>query len=83
MPITICDGPTENVIKPAAHYAEIATASRAMGMDIANDDYEEIDTLRESNSVWMTTLANDASSPIDLLVAGYLPRGAYTESLLN
>jgi hypothetical protein len=83
MPITICDGPTENVIKPAAHYAEIAAASRAMGMDIANDDYEEIDTLRESNSVWMTTPANDAGGHIDLLVAGYLPHSAYRESLVN
>jgi len=82
MPITICDGPTENVIKPAAHYAEIAAASRAMGMDIANDDYEEIDTLRESNSVW-TTLASDASSA-DFLVAGYLLHGAtYKEALVN
>ena len=85
MRLTICDGPTENVIKPARHYADIAAACRAMGMDIADDDYETIDTLRESNSMWTTTPANDASSPIDFLVAGYLPHagGAYRESLAN
>jgi len=84
MTITICDGPAENVVKPAPYYAEIAVACRAMGMDIANDDYEKIDTLLESNSVW-TTLANDASRSIDFLVAGYLPYdGAkYKESLAN
>ena len=79
MPITICDGPAENVIKPAAHYAEIAAASRAMGMDIANDDYEQIDTLRESNSVWTT---NDAR-PIDFLVEGYLRHKTYEQYATN
>jgi hypothetical protein len=70
------------MVKPAPYYAEIAVACRAMGMDIANDDYEKIDTLRESNSVW-TTLASDASSA-DFLVAGYLPHGAtHEEALMN
>jgi hypothetical protein len=82
MKIQILDGRVEDVFKPASHYAEIAVACRAMGMDIANDDYEKIDTLLESNSVW-TTLATDAE-PSDLLVAGYLPHGAtYKESVAN
>lgn len=74
------------MVKPAPYYAEIAVACRAMGMDIANDDYEKIDSLRESNSVWLTTPSNDASSSIDFLVAGYLPHddgAAYRESLAN
>ena len=61
-----------DVVKPSPRYAEIAVACRAIGMDIANDDYERIDTLVESNSMWTTT-ANDADSSIDFLVAGYLP----------
>jgi len=84
MTITICDGPAENLVKPATYYAEIALACRAMGMDIANDDYEKIDTLRESNSVW-AALASDASGSIDFLVAGYLPNdgATYKEALAN
>ena len=80
MTITIANGRVEDTFKPASHYAEIAAACRAMGMDIANDDYEKIDTLLESNSVW-ATLASDAST--DLLVAGYLPQSAAHNALAN
>jgi hypothetical protein len=82
----ILDGRVEDLLKPAPHYAEVAMACRAMGMDIANDDYERIDTLLESNSVWATSYTKDASNSIDLLAAGYLPLpvGArYEESLAN
>ena len=72
--MTIVNGRVEDTFKPASHYAEIAMACRAMGMDIANDDYEKIDNLLESNSVWVT-LAKDTASA-DFLVAGYLPSGA-------
>ena len=77
-------GPAEDFPKPSARYAEIAVACRAMGMDIANDDYERIDTLVESNSMW-TTAANDAGVSIDLLVAGYLPHNGttYNGSIAN
>lgn len=82
MTFTTVDGRVGDVVKPAARYADIAVACRAMGMDIANDDYEKIDTLLESNSMW-TTLANDAGST-DFLVAGYLPHGAtHKEALAN
>ena len=80
MTLTIVNGRVEDTLKPAAHYGEIAAACRAMGMDIANDDYEKIDTLLESNSVW-ATLASDAST--DLLVAGYLPKNAAHSALAN
>ena len=45
-----------------------------MGMDIGNDDYEELDAILENNSLW-TTLAKD-TEPADFLAAGYLPNGA-------
>jgi len=51
MTITIVNGGVKDVFRPASHDAEIAVACRAMGMDVANDDYEKIDTLLESNSV--------------------------------
>jgi hypothetical protein len=78
----IFEGRVEDTFKPAPHYAEIAVACRAMDMNIANDDYEKIDTLLESNSVW-TRLASDAGST-DFLVDGFLPHGAtYNGPLAN
>jgi hypothetical protein len=74
MALTIVNGRVEDTFKPSPHYAEIAVACRAMGMDVANDDYERIDTLLESNSVW-ATLGKD-TAPDDFLVAGYCPNGA-------
>jgi hypothetical protein len=74
MTMTIVNGRVEDLVRPAGHYADIAVACRAMGVDIANDDYEKIDTLLESNSVW-ATLAED-TTPTDFLVAGYLPNSA-------
>ncbi len=79
MTLTIVNGRAEDTIKPASHYAEIAAACRTMGMDIADDDYEKIDTLLESNSVW-ATLPSDTST--DLLVAGYLPHSAASRQAL-
>jgi hypothetical protein len=73
MTVTIISGRAEDMFKPAAHYAEIAAACRAMGMDISNDDYEQIDALLESNSVWATV---PSDPEMDLLVAGYPPHGA-------
>jgi len=83
MTITIVNGRVEDTVKPAAHYAEIAAACRAVGMDIANDDYEKIDAIFENNSVW-ATLAKDTETA-DFLVAGYLPNGAtyVREALVN
>lgn len=79
--MTLIDGRVADTFKPAPHYAEVAVACRTMGMDIANDDYEKIDTLLESNSVW-ATLPSDA--PTDLLLAGYSPHGAtYRQALAN
>lgn len=81
MTLTIVNGRVEDAIKPAAHYAEIAVACRAMGMDIANGDYEKIDALLESNSVWATL---PSAAPTDLLLAGYSPHGAtYRQALAN
>jgi len=81
MTLTIVNGRVEDTFKPASRYAEIAVACCAMGMDIANDDYEKIDTLLETNSVW-ATLPSDTST--DLLVAGYLPQSAaYGQALAN
>jgi hypothetical protein len=71
-----------DVIKPSPRYAEIAQACRAMGMDVADNDYERIDTLVESNSIWTTAARTDNS--IDFLVAGYLPHSAsYNGSIAN
>jgi hypothetical protein len=83
MTLTIIDGRVEDTFKPASRYAEIAVACRAMGIDIANDDYEKIDAMLESNSVW-ATLEKD-TAPDDFLVAGYLPNGAtyHREALVN
>jgi hypothetical protein len=70
MTVTIINGRAEDRFKPAPHYAEVAAACRAMGMDISNDDYEQIDAMLESNSMW-AALPNDPAD--DLLVAGYTP----------
>lgn len=85
MKIIYVTGRVEDVVKPSSRYAEIAVVCRAMGMDIADDDYERIDTLVESNSLWTTALANNAESSIDFLVAGYLPHdgASYKESIAN
>jgi hypothetical protein len=76
MKLTYVTGRVEDVVKPSPRYAEVAMACSEMGMDIANDDYERIDTLLESNSMWTTTPAKDASGSIDFLVEGYLPHGS-------
>jgi hypothetical protein len=83
MTLTIIDGRVEDTFKPAPRYAEIVVTCRAMGMDIANDDYEKIDAMLESNSIW-TCAARD-TAPDDFLVAGYLPNGAayHREALVN
>jgi len=44
--------------KPSPRYAATAVVCRAMGMNIADDDYERIDSLPESNSVWTATLSS-------------------------
>ena len=80
MTLTIVNGRVEDTLKPASHYAEIAATCRTMGMDIADDDYETIDTLLETNSVW-ATLPTDTSP--DLLIAGYLPSAASRHALAN
>ena len=80
MTMTIVNGRVEDTFKPALHYAEIAVACRAMGMDISNDDYEKIDTLLESNSMW-ASLPSDTSA--DLLLAGHLPHSAAYSALAN
>ena len=78
--MTLTNGRVEDTFKPASHYAEIAAACRTMGTDIADDDYEKIDTLLERNSVW-ATLASDTST--DLLLAGHLPHSAAHSALAN
>jgi len=80
MTLTIVNERVEDTFKPASRYAEIAVACRAMGMDIADGDYEKIDTLLETNSVWATP----SNTSTDLLVAGYLPHSAtYKQALAN
>jgi len=51
-------GRVEDVVKPSPRYAATAVVCRAMGMNIADDDYERIDSLPESNSVWAATLSS-------------------------
>ena len=81
MTITIVDGCAEDTFRPAGRYAEIAQASRAMGLKIADDDYEKIDAMLESNSTW-TVFPRDTAA--DLLVAGYSPSDAmYTQAIAN
>jgi hypothetical protein len=43
-------GPTQNLFKPHPRYAEAAKAARALGMDVADDDYEKIDAMVENES---------------------------------
>jgi hypothetical protein len=62
MQLLIVDGCAERIVKPAGRYAEIAAASRAMGFNIEDHDYEKIDALLEG-----------PSDPSDTLINGYLP----------
>jgi len=55
-------GRVEDAVTPSPRYAEQAAACRAIGMNIADDDYERIDTLHESNSVWTATLSNSLAN---------------------
>jgi hypothetical protein len=48
----------EDVMKPSPRYAEVAATCRAMGLNIADNDYERIDDLPESNSVWTAALSS-------------------------
>jgi hypothetical protein len=41
----IIDGRVEDVFPPSPHYAKVAAACRATGMNFADDDYEKIDNL--------------------------------------
>jgi hypothetical protein len=50
----IIDGRVEDVVKPSPRYAEAAAACREMDMDIADDDYERIDSLLED--MWVSPL---------------------------
>jgi len=68
-------GPVSQLPKPLSCYAEIAAASRAMGLDIADTDYERIDALLEGSGSPKTTLeSHQFANPGDALVAGFLPR---------
>jgi hypothetical protein len=60
---------------PAQYYSEIAAASRAMGMDIKDDDYDKINALLDSK-------CEDADDA-DLLVDGFLPMPPNGELLVN
>ena len=69
--------------EPLPYYAEIAAASRAMGLDIKDTDYEMIEALLEGSGSPKTTLeSHQFADPIDALVAGFLPR-EYEEQLVN
>ncbi|MFZ0279993.1 MAG: hypothetical protein WA254_09890 [Candidatus Sulfotelmatobacter sp.] len=68
--------------KPLPFYAEIAAASRAMGLVIKDTDYERIDALLEGSGSPKTTLeSHQFADPGDALVAGFLPQ--YEEPLAN
>jgi hypothetical protein len=76
-------GPTSRMPEPLPYYAEIAAASRAMGLDIRDTDYEMIDALLEGSGSPKTTLeSHQFADPGDALVAGFLPR-EYEEQLVN
>ena len=45
--ILIIKNPKDNPFKPHPRYAETARACRAMGMNIADDDYEKIDAMSD------------------------------------
>ena len=69
--------------EPLPYYAEIAAASRAMGLDIKDTDYEMIEALLEGSGSPKTTLeSHQFADPGDALVAGFLPR-EYEEQLVN
>jgi hypothetical protein len=74
MTLTIANGRVEDIFKPSPRCAEIAVACRAIGVDIADEDYERIDALLESNLMLVTPSKDTA--PDDFLVAGYLPNVA-------
>ena len=48
--------------QPAPYYAEFATTCRAMGVNIANDDYEKIDDIVAGNS-----LGRDCPCPLGFI----------------
>jgi hypothetical protein len=76
-------GPVSHMPNPLLYYAEIAAASRAMGLDIQDTDYETIDALLEGSGSPKTTLeSHQFANPGDALVAGFLPR-EYEEPLAN
>jgi hypothetical protein len=76
-------GPIGRVPWPLSYYAEIAAASRAMGLDIKDTDYERIDALLQGSGSPKTTLeSHQFADPGDALVAGFLPR-EYEEPLAN
>jgi hypothetical protein len=76
-------GPISHMSRPLPYYAEIAAASRAMGLDIKDTDYERIDALLEGSGSPKTTLESHRfANPADALVAGFLPR-EYEEPLAN
>jgi len=58
----LISGRVEDVVKPSPRYAKVAAACRERGMDIADDDYERIDSLPESNSVWMAILSTSLAN---------------------
>ena len=69
--------------EPLPYYAEIAAASRAMGLDIKDTDYEMIEALLEGSGSPKTTLeSHQFANPGEALVAGFLPR-EYEEQLVN
>jgi hypothetical protein len=76
-------GPISHKPWPLPYYAEIAAASRAMGLSIKDTDYEMIDALLEGSGSPKTTLeSHQFADPGDALVAGFLPR-EYEEPLAN
>jgi hypothetical protein len=76
-------GPISHMAKRLPYYAEIAAASRAIGLDIQDTDYEMIDALLEGSGSPKTTLeSHQFANPGDALVAGFLPR-EYEEPLAN
>jgi hypothetical protein len=56
-------GPISHMPKPLPYYAEIAAASRAMGLDIQDTDYEMIDAPLEGSGQAKTTLESHLRIP--------------------
>lgn len=76
-------GPISHMPRPLPYYAEIAAASRAMGLDVQDTDYEIIEALLEGSGSPKTTLeSHQFANPGDALVAGFLPR-EFEEPLAN